>query len=107
MIDTHKHASKIPVFIYQTLRCRIAKDRDTKNVLSDVHSILKLKTCANGITCFVCLFVCLCVSACFPFKLLTHLIDGREKLYENHAIGVHPNITLLNTLRTGDADLRF
>jgi hypothetical protein len=44
----------------------------------------------------VCLLVCLCVSACFPFKLLTHLIDGHEKLYENHAIGVHPKIALLS-----------
>jgi len=41
--------------------------------------------------------VCLCVSVCSPFKLLTHLTDGIEMWYENHAIGVHPNIALLNS----------
>jgi hypothetical protein len=40
---------------------------------------------------FVCFFVCLCV------KLLTHLTDGLAKWYENHAIGVHPNIALLSS----------
>jgi len=43
------------------------------------------------------LFVCLCVSLCSPFKILTHLTDGHEKWYENHAIGIHPNIALLNS----------
>jgi hypothetical protein len=37
------------------------------------------------------------VSLCFPFKRLTHLTDGHEKWHENHAIGVHPNIALLNS----------
>jgi len=35
------------------------------------------------------------VSVCSPFKLLIHLTDGHEKWYEDHVIGVHPNMHCL------------
>jgi hypothetical protein len=91
VIGTHKRASKTPAFIYQNLRRHILEDRDVKNMLSDVRSVLKIKTWAYGITLFDCVFV----SVCSTFKLLTHLTEGNETWYENHAIGQHPNIALL------------